>query len=423
MFITSVLMILILLVILHFSTKIPISVGKINLLSISIYRDFGVLTALALAFWIDSSMANEHYIMSQIPKDSMKLALYASFLFMFFFLFYGYFLNIGFNSIRNKMPKANESFFEKLTILWLFILIFFVGIMYFKNPPVLTQIFQGATAMDISVARSEVGGNAFFKIIRNTWVPLTSYTLLYFYLKNKKIFIFFVLSVLLAVICSVWSGAKASLASLILGYLGVYIIAKENLKFNSFKVLAYVIFFFMFILFMYYITTLNNGTTFSNILITATYRFFVQAAGVSYAFYMYPTFFDFKYFSGISNFISGLSSTKFSSVYGDLIDYAAPEFADISGALSSFAAGDAYGLFGWWGILIGPFFAAFFYYMFYCFSVQGNAKILFIGMYGLYFGNAFLASSFYSFIWPVGLFISIAPFLLFYIISCISKTG
>lgn len=100
-----------------------------------------------------------------------------------------------------------------------------------------------------------------------------------------------------------------------------------------------------------------------------------------------------------------------------MIDYAVPEFADISGAMSSFAAGDAYGLFGWWGILIGPAFAAFFYFLFYYLTVAGNARFLFIGMYGLYFGNAYLASSFYSFVWPVGMMLTISPMLVFYILS------
>ena len=98
-----------------------------------------------------------------------------------------------------------------------------------------------------------------------------------------------------------------------------------------------------------------------------------------------------------------------------------PEFSDISGAMSSFAAGDAYGLFGWWGILVGPMFVAFYYYLFYFMAVQGNGRILFIGLYGLYFGNAYLASSFYSFVWPVGIVISILPILFIYTICLLKK--
>lgn len=423
MYLIALLMIFILLIILRLSAKVPVEIGKINLLSISVYRDFGVLTALALAFWISSPMANEHYIMSQIPKSSLQIALYASFTFMIFFLFYGFFFRIIFQKLSLKMPKINLILFSNLMKLWMMVLLLLMILMYFENPPVLTKVLDGATALDISIARSEVGGNSFFKLIRTTWVPLTSYTLLYLYHKNKSMLLWFALSVLLALICSIWSGAKSTLASLVLGYLGVYIISKNNIKISNIKMTVYGFGFIVLIILMYYVTTLHSDTTFENILTTAKYRFFGQAGGVGYAFYMYPTFLDFKYFTGVSNFLSGLSATQFSSVYGDLIDYAVPEFSDISGAMSSFAAGDAYGLFGWWGILIGPLFVAFFYYLFYYMSIRGNASVLFIGMYGLYFGNAYLASSFYSFIWPVGMVISISPVLIFYIISSLKYKG
>lgn len=423
MFLIAIIMILILLILLKLTTKVPIQLGRVNLISIIIYRDFGILTAIALSFWITSPTTNQHYVMSQIPIESMKIALYASFVFMLFMLFYGYFFKVAFSSLSLKMPRVNESYFLGLIKIWLSFLFVIIVVMYFKNPPVLTKLFEGATALDISIARSEVGGNSFFKIVRNTWVPVTSYTIFYFYSKNKKLLYWLLLSIVLAVICSVWSGAKSTLASLMLGYLGVYIISRENIRISNIKVFIYIFIFSVFIIFMYYITTLNTNSSLDVILTTAKNRFFGQAGGVGYAFYIYPTFMDHKYFTGISSFLSSLSATQFSSVYGDLIDYAVPEFADISGAMSSFAAGDAYGLFGWWGIIIGPLFVAFFYYLFYYMSIRGNARVLFIGMYGLYFGNAYLASSFYSFVWPVGMVLSISPMLVFYFLSSIKHQG
>ncbi len=416
-------MILILLTLLKLTTKVPVQFGKVNLLSIIIYRDFGILTAIALAFWVTSPTTNQHYVMSQIPIQSLKVALYASFTFMLFVMFYGYFFKVIFSELSLKMPRVDESYFLSIIKIWLLFLFFVIVLMYFKNPPVLAKLFSGATALDISIARSEVGGNSFFKIVRNTWVPAASYTMFYFYSRNKKLIYWLIFSILLAVICSVWSGAKSALASLLLGYLGVYIISKDNVKIGNMKVLFYGLIFSSFIVFMYYITTLNTNSSLDVILTTAKNRFFGQAGGVGYAFYIYPTFMDHKYFTGISSFLSSLSATQFSSVYGDLIDYAVPEYADISGAMSSFAAGDAYGLFGWWGIIIGPSFVALFYYLFYYMSVKGNARVLFIGMYGLYFGNAYLASSFYSFVWPVGMVLSISPMLIFYFFSSIKYQG
>lgn len=421
MYIISILMVIFLLITLKFSLKIPSALGNINLISLVVYRDFGVLTALALAFWITSPMTKEHYVMGQIPIENLKIALYASFAFMVMFIFYGYFFKHIFRKLSFKMPKANNDLFIGLMKIWLVIIVILIFLMYFINPPVLMKLFEGATALDISIARSEVGGNIFFQLLRNSWVPLTSYTFLYLFLKNHKIRKWLVLSIVCAIVCALWSGAKATLASLMLGYLGVYIISKENLKLSNFKIIFLAFIFISFILLMYYLTTLNSNTTFDNIITTAKFRFFGQAAGVGYSFYMYPTFFDHKYFTGISTYLAGISGSQFSSVYGDLIDYAVPDFADISGAMSSFAAGDAYGLFGWWGILIGPAFAAFFYFLFYYLSLAGNARILFIGMYGLYFGNAYLASSFYSFVWPVGMLLSISPVLIFYTIASSSS--
>lgn len=420
MYIVSILMIIFLLLALKFFLRIPVAFGNINLVSVVVYRDFGVLTALALAFWITSPLTNQHYVMGQIPLDILRIALYSSFAFMVMFIFYGFFFKQVFRNLAFKMPKANENLFVDLMKIWLSLIIILIVIMYFSNPPVLMKLFDGATALDISIARSEVGGNSLFQLLRNSWVPLTSYTCLYLFLNNKIKKNWLVLSIICAVICALWSGAKSTLASLMLGYLGVYIISKKNLKLSNLKIIFFAIIFIAFILLMYYLTTLHSDTTFENIITTAKFRFFGQAAGVGYSFYMYPTFFEHKYFTGVSTYLANISGNQFSSVYGDLIDYAVPEFADISGAMSSFAAGDAYGLFGWWGILIGPAFAAFFYFLFYYLTVAGNARILFIGMYGLYFGNAYLASSFYSFVWPVGMILTISPMLVFYILSALN---
>lgn len=420
MYFIAILMIGFLLLVLKFGTKVYVSPGRVNLLSIIIYRDFGILTALALVFWINSPVRQSHYVIGQIPVSSLELAFYASFLFTFLILYYGFFMQFLFKKLALNMPEINIKSFSKLIKVWILILFLFIVIMFFKNPPVVSQLFSGASAMDISIARSEVGSNAIFKIIRNSWVPLTSYTCLFIFINNKEFKKWFIFSVILAIICSVWSGAKSSLASLLLGYLGVYVIS-SNIKISNIKIIIYAILFICFIFLMYYITNLNSTNDVGVIAQTAMYRFFGQAGGVGYAFYMYPNFFDFKYFTGISSFLSSIIGVEFSSVYGDLIDYAVPEFSDISGAMSSFAAGDAYGLFGWWGILVGPMFVAFYYYLFYFMAVQGNGRILFIGLYGLYFGNAYLASSFYSFVWPVGIVISILPILFIYTICLLKK--
>ncbi|HCI7174737.1 hypothetical protein R4641_15095 [Acinetobacter baumannii] len=421
MFIFALLMIAVLLFLNKNLLKLPIGITRPNIFSMVVYRDFGVLTAIALSYWLwDRQAHTEHYILGQIPDQYLELALYASFIFMIFFIFYSGFWAIVFKSFNNRLKVGSvENYLMYLKIFFIFLLLMLV-VMYYKNPPVLMNLLAGATAYDVSVLRSEVGGNAFFKIIRSSWMPIVAYTFYYFYLDAKyraKVKIYTYFSGLMAVICALWSGAKSPIATLLLGYLGVYLAYNFNNKLKLSTIIVFVGVFLGLILAMYALTTLNTDSTIFDNFQVAQKRLFTQAGGVAYSFYMYPNFLDFKYFNGISSFLSGLNGSQFSSVYGDLIDNAVPEDSDISGALSSFAAGDAYGLFDWYGIILGPIFASFFYCLFYYLGAQGNIKHVFVGIYAVYFGNAYLASSFYSFVWPVGIFISLFPFIFFYILS------
>lgn len=401
--------------------KLPIGITRPNIFSMVVYRDFGILTAIALSYWLWNKQAHtEHYILGQIPDKYLELALYASFVFMLFFIFYAWFWSLVFKKFNSKLKTGSlEIYLVLLKVFFIFLLGMLV-VMYYKNPPVLINLLSGATAYDVSVLRSEVGGNAFFKIIRSSWVPIVAYSFYYFYLDNKyrsKVRLYTYMSGIIAIICALWSGAKSPIATLLLGYLGVYLAYSFNNKLKLSTIIIFASVFLGLILLMYALTTLNTDSTIFDNFQVAQKRLFTQAGGVAYSFYMYPNFLDFKYFNGISSFLSALNGSQFSSVYGDLIDNAAPEYSDISGALSSFAAGDAYGLFDWYGIIWGPIFASFFYCLFYYLGAEGNIKHVFIGIYAVYFGNAYLASSFYSFVWPVGIFISLFPFLLFYMIS------
>ena len=418
----SFFMIIILLLLIRLTMNLPIGLNRINIFSMVVYRDFGILTAIGLCYWLlNDDIKNSHYIISGIPNESLVMALFASFIFMFFFIVYSSFWSLLLQRVNNRFKSGNILTYMFFLKIFLFIQFFCVGVMFFKNPPVLINLLSGASAFDVSVLRSEVGsGSSFYKIVRSSWVPMTSYTLYYFYLGDKNNIntkYFFYLSCLLAVICALWSGAKSPIATLLLGYLGVYFAQNYKNYLKSQTILFFAFFSLTLILLMYAVTTLNTDATILDNLQVAERRFFGQAGGVAYAFYMYPNFIDFKYFNGVSNFLASITGGQFTSVYGDLIDIAAPEFSDISGAMSSFAAGDAYGLFGWYGIFFGPLFASFFYSLFYYLGAQGNIKHVFVGIYAIYFGNAYLASSFYSFIWPVGIFLSVFPFVFIYILS------
>jgi hypothetical protein len=218
-----------------------------------------------------------------------------------------------------------------------------------------------------------------------------------------------------------WVFSKSSFASYVLGLLGVYILIADK-KINILKLILFVVFLLALIAAMYFITLLGSDN--GNLEYISTlfmHRFFKQGSGVIYAFYIYPEILPFKSWTGVSSLLASINGDSFSSVYGELINRADPVNSDISGAMSSFAAGDAWGLFGYRGVLLGPIIVAFWYSLFRYLGNSNKLGIIFIGLYGIYFGNAVLASTFYSFIWPIGILFNIFPFLLFYMISTKKK--
>jgi hypothetical protein len=281
------------------------------------------------------------------------------------------------------------------------------------------------SALELSALRHEGSQNAVFKILRHSWIPCTFYCWVYIYHSRqkykleKKLFIklrFYVgVSLLLGIIASIWAIEKSLVASFLLGWLGIYLLA-SNKKLNL-KLLSLTIFVFVVTIFGFYYFLASDVQNLDSIFEVIVNRFFAQAAGVAYAFFAFPEIFEFKYISGISNFLASVAGEKFSSPYADLIKHADPVHAEISGAMSSFVAGEAYGLFGWFGVFLGPFFVAFWYGLFDVGSRNNNTAGIFVGHYGLFFGNAFMASSFYSFLWPVGFGYAMFPFVILYLLS------
>lgn len=404
--------------------KVNINPLKLNLLSISVYRDYAIFTVFSIVYWYYEDNYLGHYILSSVDVGSIYFAYIASFIFMLLFVIY---LTIAiplFKALSSNLPNENQYGFLYLLKIYTWILVAFLIYNFIKSPPVL--LFIGSVnALEISELRYEGSANPFFRNLKNYWIPILSYTWLYIYLVNNnfeirnRIKFYLLLSITMAIISATWVMAKSMLASYLLGLIGVYIASTGN-KIN-FRKAMFALFSVVVIILIAYMITLwgTEKANFDYISTLFLHRLFTQATGVIYSFYVYPNLLDFKGLSGISNVLASLNDEKFSSVYGDLIDHAVPEFADISGALSSFVAGDAWGLFGWYGIFIGPLFLSFFYGLIYTLAIydKSRVKIIFIGIYGVYFGNAFIASSFYSFLWPVGLLISIFPVLFIYLCS------
>lgn len=410
--------------------RVNMGLRGLNLLSVVFYRDYMVFTILALSFWLYKDNYQGHYVLQQVSAESFYYAIFASAVFMSFFYVFARFWNVVLARSVARLPEVGYKLFSTLLMVLTFLLFFYVVAAYISNPPPITKVFSGLTPLELATLRHGAGGSALQKIVRMSWVPIVFYTWFYIYLRAKdgmidaglsmsalKFFVIF--SFFLASVCSVWSLQKSLFGSFILGMLGVYLISRwREIGWHTMLALLGVL---LSTIFAFYFLLSDAGTDIGSLAFTMFTRFFAQAAGVAYAFYAYPDILEFKYFSGVSNTLATVQGESFSSPYSDIIDYAVPEYAEISGAMSSFAAGEAYGLFGWFGVLLGPLFASFWYVAFYLFARESKVAPVLIGMYGIYFGNAYLASSFYSFIWPVGLLISMMPILFIYFVSSVAS--
>ena len=127
---------------------------------------------------------------------------------------------------------------------------------------------------------------------------------------------------------------------------------------------------------------------------------------------------DFLYLSGISNSLAALVGENFQSPYSLLIDFYVPEYAETSGALSSFAVGEAYALFGLIGVFLSGIIVGLYYSFFEATKHSNFLSVIFVGVYGLFFSHFYVASSFYGFLWPVGLAYQTIPFFIIAIIIC-----
>lgn len=140
-----------------------------------------------------------------------------------------------------------------------------------------------------------------------------------------------------------------------------------------------------------------------------THRASTQAVGYILALFYFPDLIDFRYLSGISNALASLQDEKFASVYGLVIDYAAPEFADVSGAMSSFSAGDAWGLFGTVGVIFCPIVLGWYYGVANA-AMWAKNKLPIVPIFVLLFSRPYISTGFYGFIYPVGFLQVLLPY-------------
>ncbi|GEM_PF-2593249 len=386
---------------------------------ISFYRDYLFLTILPYIYYVNDGKYHEHYILDHL--DSNAYFVYAginAFLFMLMFLVsYRIFCGPMSRSFyKMKGPFSLYTYTTSLTILLPIFIAYFLFISMQYKAGVWGLFSSSMSEINESRHALSSGGGilALNKIFVQSWIPIMSFTIFYIYLKYKISRFMVITSFILGCLASVYFFEKSTLFFFLLGYLAVYLYAGN--KINIVTLALTFIIAIAVVSFMYIAIYGDRISGFDYLIDIIIHRTATQSVGSVMSLHYFQSH-DYFYLSGVSNLLANITGGSFKSVYSALIAYYDPENADISGALSSFAAGDAYGLFGYLGVILGGAVVGVFYAFLEASKHSKNLSFLFVGVYGVYYSHFYIASSFYSFIWPVGLLYDMAPFVLIFIIS------
>jgi len=317
---------------------------------------------------------------------------------------------------KMKGPFSLYTYTTSLTILLPIFIAYFLFISMQYKAGVWGLFSSSMSEINESRHALSSGGGilALNKIFVQSWIPIMSFTIFYIYLKYKISRFMVITSFILGCLASVYFFEKSTLFFFLLGYLAVYLYAGN--KINIVTLALTFIIAIAVVSFMYIAIYGDRISGFDYLIDIIIHRTATQSVGSVMSLHYFQSH-DYFYLSGVSNLLANITGGSFKSVYSALIAYYDPENADISGALSSFAAGDAYGLFGYLGVILGGAVVGVFYAFLEASKHSKNLSFLFVGVYGVYYSHFYIASSFYSFIWPVGLLYDMAPFVLIFIIS------
>lgn len=391
--------------------------------SMVFYRDYLLLTMLPYLYYTYDNRYKSHYILTQLKDETSfnYAAIAATTFILTFLLSYKIFLPV-FNSFTSKFQQSiNYKLLVYILSCLSFISFIIIIIVSYKYQ---TGIFFTSASGHVEASETRhllSQGSGFLKLNKifiKSWVPITSYIFLYLYLKQRIEFsktntFMMYLSILNGILASIFFLEKAILFIYVFGFIGIYTYSGRSLK-KQHMPLA-VIFAILSIAAMYLVTYGNRVDGLSYLYNIIIHRTATQSVGSVMAFDYFNQF-EFKGMAGVSNFWAALTHSNFSSPYSDIIKYYDSENASISGAMSSFAAGEAYGLFGILGIFFSGFIVSFYLAFFESSKNSNFLSILFVGFYAIYFSQPIVASSFYSFVWPIGFIYDLIPFLLIIIL-------
>lgn len=387
------------------------------------YRDYLLLTMLPYLYYFVGDRYKDHYILSALGnREYFEFAAINAFIFIMGFLMVYRLLELP---LRSSIKKIKISYNVKILLVLLNIFfissfLFFLYISYVYKAGIVA-LLQNLTPVEINMKRAQLSGLGLEKILIKSWLPACSYLYLYLYLKKKYIFdlmdrILLILSIATGVLASVWFLEKAVLFFYVFGLVGVWVYCGRRI--NKMQWVMIFVLAFVVIGAMYIVTYGDRVVNFDYLSSIILHRLTTQSVGSVMSVHYFENHNNF-YLTGVSNLLASLSGSEFRSVYSFLMDYYLPELGETSGSLSSFAAGDAYGLFGLLGVVLGGGLVGVYYAFFDATRESEFLAIIFVGLYGIYFSHFYIASSFYQFLWPVGMVLSIAPFALMSMFSSI----
>jgi len=388
------------------------------------YREYLFLTMIPYVYFLYDDRWHNHYIFSQLSSAIyFYYAALFSFTFIVLFLLTYRFLEPAMESSFSRV-KINISYVKLRSYLNALI---FIGFVYLV---VVTFIYEASfvgvfkfDTLELELKRALLslgsGFLVFNKLIIKSWIPILSYLYLYLFFKKKIFFrridkFYLCLSIFMGVVASLWFFEKAVIVFYLFGIVGIYVFSGNLLKIKYVLILPFVG--ILLVAGMYLLTYQDKIENTQYLIDILIHRTTSQSTGSVMAIDYFMRH-DFFYFSGVSNLLASLNNDVFRSPYGAIIDYYVPESAATSGAMSSFVTGEAFGLFGPIGVLISGVIVGIYYSFFEATKASDFLSIIFVGLYGIYFSHFYVASSFYSFVWPVGILYSILPFFLLALLS------
>ena len=393
------------------------------------WREYLLLTMLPYLYYLYGDKYQAHYVFRNLDSNKyFFIAAFSAFVFILFFLLTYKIMEPAFRgslkTINWKINYANLFFLLKLLSLFCAIYLLIVTIVYQAGIVGLLKYSQS----ELTVLRATLGQGggflSFNKIVIKSWIPMISYLYLYLYFSKKTLFrasdrFFMKVSVLLGIGASIWYFEKSVIFFYLFGIVGVYVFAGGRLK-KIFTLLLPLVAIGLVSL-MYILTYQEKILDFKWLVDILIHRITSQSTGSVMAFHYFETH-DYLYLSGISNILASVSGSTFQSPYAVIIDFYVPESVETSGAMSSFVTGEAYGLFGVLGVLLSGVIVGIYYAFFEAMKVSRVLSITLVGIYGLYFSHFHIASSFYGFLWPVGLVYQALPFFVLVFFSTMFRS-